>query len=336
MAILVTGGGGYIGSHMTRSLHEDPEAEVVVLDSLERGRAAAIPSGVPVIRDDLGSSERLVALLRRHAIESICHFAGYAIVSESVRCPERYFEANTARSANLILAARQAGVREFVFSSTAAVYGTSEELPIREDAPARPLSPYGLSKLMVEQLLDRWADGSDLRCVSLRYFNVAGAGYGTGEAHEPESHLIPCLLQAAARGERARVFGTDFPTPDGTCIRDYVHVVDLVHGHQAALRYLREGGASTAMNLGSGRPASVREVIAAVQEVTGRDLEVEDCPPRPGDPPILVADVAKAATALCWRPRLSLLDAVASAWDWIRSPTPVEPRARRCAPLAPL
>jgi len=316
--ILVTGGAGYIGSHAAKALAR-AGYEPVSYDNLGRGHRTAVRWG-PLVEGDLADRALLVATLRRHKIAAVMHFAAFAYVGESVEQPALYFRNNVANSLSLLEAMDEAGVRHIVFSSTCATYGLPDQMPIAEDAPQRPVNPYGESKLMIERMLHWLGPARGLRHVALRYFNAAGADPAgeAGEDHDPETHLIPLVLMAAL-GRRAAIdiYGTDYPTPDGTAIRDYIHVQDLADAHVLALAHLLKGGDSVALNLGTGSGHSVRAVIEAAERVTGRAIARRETARRPGDPPILVADARKAKAVLGWTPQLSGLDdIIASAWAW--------------------
>jgi UDP-arabinose 4-epimerase len=317
-AVLVTGGAGYIGSHACKALARAGYAPVV-LDNLVYGHREAVRWG-PLVEGDLGDRHLVAATLKRFDIAAVMHFAAFAYVGESMTKPELYFANNVVNSLGLIEAMREAGVRRIVFSSTCATYGVPDRVPIGEDMPQRPVNPYGESKLMVERML-HWAGvAHGLQHLSLRYFNAAGADPEgeIGEHHEPETHLIPLVLDAATR-RRAQidVYGTDYPTPDGSAIRDYIHVTDLAEAHVLALGRLERGGTDTALNLATGTGHSVREVIAAAERVTGKRIPVREAPRRPGDPPALVADAARARAVLHWTPSHSALETIlATAWAW--------------------
>jgi UDP-glucose-4-epimerase GalE len=316
--VLVTGGAGYIGSHAAKALAQSGY-EPVVLDNLARGHREAVRWG-PLIEGDLADRALLRDSLRRFEIVAVMHFAAYAYVGESMTKPELYFSNNVVNSLNLLEAMRECGVRRFVFSSTCATYGIPDAVPIREEMPQRPINPYGESKLMVERLLHWYGTAHGFAHMALRYFNAAGADVDgeIGEHHEPETHLIPLVLDAAlGRRPHIEIFGTDYPTPDGTAIRDYIHVSDLAVAHVLALKHLQQGGASGALNLATGRGHSVREVIAAAERVTKRTILRRESERRAGDPPALVADAGRAGTLLGWTPRLSDLETiVATAWRW--------------------
>jgi UDP-glucose 4-epimerase len=317
MAILVTGGAGYIGSVTVERLLAKGE-QVVVLDDLVRGHQAALPAGIPLYQGKIGDRDLVARIAREHSLESCIHFAALIEVGESVVDPAKYFENNTGQGIALVGALVQLGVRRVVFSSTAAVYGDPEKIPIPEESRKWPKNPYGWSKLFMEQLLDAYDRAYGLKFVALRYFNASGATERCGEDHRPESHLIPNVLAAALGQHQAiRVFGNQYPTPDGTPIRDYIHVVDLADAHIQALEYLRSGGASDFLNLGSGRGFSVLEVIECVRQVTGKDIPLRMEAPRPGDPARLVADPSRAKAVLSWEPAVSDLPSIVrSAWGW--------------------
>jgi UDP-glucose-4-epimerase GalE len=317
-AILVTGGAGYVGSHACKALAAAGHAPVAY-DNLSRGHRELVRWG-PLEVGDLADRARLDEVFARHRPAAVMHFAALAYVGESVQDPALYYRNNVGGTLELVEATRRAGVAAFVFSSTCSTYGVPERMPIDEDTPQRPINPYGATKLAIERMLADYGAAYGLRSVSLRYFNAAGCDPDgeTGELHDPETHLIPRVLMAAAGEiEHVAVFGTDYPTPDGTCLRDYVHVADLAAGHVQALDYLARGGATAAVNLGTGRGFSVREVIAAAGEVTGRRIPVREAPRRPGDPPVLVADPARARRLLGFAPRYTeLAPIVATAWRW--------------------
>jgi len=319
LKILVTGGAGYIGSHTVYHLLRE-QYDVVVVDNLSRGHRHNVPPGR--LRElSLGDTEALTRLCVEEKFDAVVHFAAFIAVGESTREPESYFANNVGGTLSLLTAMREADIRRLVFSSTAAVYGTPETVPIPEDAPFAPLSPYGESKVTVERILG-WLDTySGLRSIALRYFNACGAepDSGLGEEHEPETHLIPLLFRAIRSGKPITIFGDDYDTPDGTCIRDYIHVSDLASAHILALNSLLGGGASSAMNVGTGEGHSVWEVVRAVEEVTGEKVPYEIGERRAGDPPVLVADSRKLQRELGWGPRYtSLRDIVATAWEFER------------------
>ena len=320
MSILVTGGAGYIGSHMVHELADAGE-RIVVLDNLSTGFDWAIAAGVPLILGDTGDQNLVGQIVREHKIESIIHFAASAIVPDSVRDPLDYYKNNTVNSRALIETAIKNRVRHFIFSSTCAVYGNPAQVPVTEDTLAAPISPYGSSKLMTEIMLRDAGTALDLRYVILRYFNVAGADPNcrTGQSSKNATHLIKVAVEAAL-GLRPKldIYGSDYPTPDGTCIRDYIHVSDLVRAHSEALRYLRAGGSSVRLNCGYGHGFSVREVVDMVKRVSGIDFKVEIAPRRPGDPAQIVAASDRARAMLGWTPHyddLGTIVAHALAWE---------------------
>lgn len=313
--ILVTGGAGYIGSH-TRYFLEKSGHSVVVVDDLSRGFEDAVPAGT-LHRIDTRDTQKLIALLRQERIEAVIHFAAYASVGESTERPELYFSNNVCGSLSLFEAMLETGVKRLVFSSTAAAYGISTKVPIPEQEPYAPINPYGESKVMVEKILE-WLDRCrEFRSIRLRYFNACGAepASGLGERHDPETHLIPLLLRAIQTGKPITLFGDDYPTPDGTCIRDYIHVSDLAAAHILAIEHLLRGGKSDVFNVGTGAGQSVKEVLAAVEKVTGKKVPHTIGPRREGDPPSLVADSRKLQNALGWRPERADLERIVSdAW----------------------
>jgi UDP-glucose 4-epimerase len=317
MAILVTGGSGYIGSVTVECLLAKGE-QVVVLDDLARGHRAALPADIPLYQGKTGDRELVARIAREHTLDSCIHFAALIEVGESVLDPAKYFENNVGHGIALIGELIRAGVRDFVFSSTAAVYGDPEQIPIPEESRKWPRNPYGWSKQFIEQLLAAYDTAYGMKFIALRYFNAAGATEKCGEDHRPESHLIPNVLAAALGLQKMiRVFGNNYPTPDGTPIRDYIHVADLAEAHIRALDHLRSGGHSDYLNLGTGKGYSVLEVINCAREVTGRDIPVQIEPPRPGDPARLIADHTKAASLLGWEPvKSDLRSMVQSAWNW--------------------
>lgn len=320
MAILVTGGAGYIGSVMVDQLVERGE-QVVVLDDVSRGHHGALDESVPFYKGQTGDRELVGRVCREHAVEACIHFAALAYVGESVAEPKLYFDNNVAQGLALLDALLAAGVGRFVFSSTCATYGEPVRVPIDEGHPQSPVNPYGWSKFFMEKILQAYDRAYGLKFVALRYFNAAGATARRGEQHEPETHLIPNVLAAAAgKLPFVSVFGGDYPTPDGTCIRDYIHVTDLCSAHTLALEHLRRGGASEFINLGNGHGYSVLEVIETARRVTGRAVEVRMEQARAGDPARLVADASKARAVLGWRTEYPELEAIiGTAWDWHRT-----------------
>ncbi len=316
--VLVVGGGGYIGSHMVDMLL-GKGFDVTVLDNFSTGYRDALVGG-DLVEGDLGDEAVVNAVFERYDIDAVMHFAAFIEVGESVRDPGKYYRNNFSRTQVLLDAMVRHGVNNFIFSSTAAVYGMPQAIPIAEDHPLSPINPYGRSKLVVEWLLDDYTRAHGLRFATLRYFNAAGADPQTrlGERHEPESHLIPLVLQAASgRRDGITVFGRDYDTPDGTCIRDYVHIVDLCSAHELALQALLDGKQAGVFNLGNGQGFSVQQVIDTVREVTGRDFTVQDGERRPGDPSRLVADSSRAIRELGWKPAYAdLATMVDHAWRW--------------------
>ncbi len=319
--VLVAGGAGYIGSHACKALSSAGYLPVTY-DNLVYGHEPAVRWG-PFERGDILDRGRLDDVLSRHKPEAVMHFAAFTYVGESVSDPGKYYRNNVAGSLTLMEAARDHGIRRFVFSSTAAVYGIPASVPIREDAPQNPINPYGASKLMVEGMLKDFDAAHALRSIALRYFNAAGADLDaeTGECHDPETHLIPLVLDAAlGRRPHITIFGADYPTPDGTCIRDYIHVSDLADAHVKALQALEGGAPSSAYNLGNGRGFSVREVIDTAERVTGLEVPTKRGDRRPGDPARLVSDASKARHDLGWEPQIARLDQIIrSAWAWHQS-----------------
>tara|TARA_R110002072_G_scaffold49863_6_gene134971 strand:+ start:1848 stop:2855 length:1008 start_codon:yes stop_codon:yes gene_type:complete len=317
--LLVTGGAGYVGSHVCEALAAQGH-EVVVYDSLVQGHRRAVKWG-PLIEGDLLEQSKLHRLFQTHDFAAVLHFAALSCVGDSVRDPGAYYQNNVTGSLNLLRAMTQAGVGKLVFSSTAAVYGAPEQLPLTEESPLAPINPYGASKVMVEQILRDFDRAVGLRSVALRYFNAAGASASgqIGEDHRPETHLLPLAIEAAlGRHADFKLFGQDYPTADGTAMRDYVHVEDLARAHLLALDYLLAGGGSQIFNLGAGQATSVRELLAMVGEMVGAPVPYRRAPRRAGDPPVLLADCQKAADILGWKATGSLRDIVASALAWQR------------------
>jgi len=315
LRILVTGGAGYVGGTVAQ-LMLDQGHQVVIYDNLCHAHRSMIPAEAEFVEGDLADRAAMEKLLHT-GIDGVMHFAALIEAGESMQKPEIYFRNNTASTLTLLEAMLATGVQRLVFSSTAAVYGEPESTPIREDAPLRPTNAYGESKLLVEHMLGWLNRIHGFRYTSLRYFNVAGAIEGRGEAHEPESHIIPLILDVAlGRRQSIKVFGRDYPTPDGTCIRDYIHVQDLARAHLLALEALKERD-KLIYNLGNGVGFSVREVIESARRVTGHPIPVEECPRRPGDPAVLIASSEKIGAELGWKPKYSILDEIIeSAWTW--------------------
>ena len=320
MNVLVTGGAGYIGSVTVEALRARGD-KVVVADNLSTGHEAALFEDVPFHRLDLHDMRGLAEVLEGHEIEAVVHFAAFSLVGESVQNPEKYMHNNVGGTIALLSAMLAAGVRRLVFSSSAATYGEPEAVPITEDQRTVPTNPYGLTKRFMEQVMETYDEPFGLRSVCLRYFNAAGASPNRGEDHRPESHLIPLVLQVAlGQREKISIFGTDYDTPDGTCVRDYIHVLDLADAHMRALDYLAAGGDSIKCNLGNGDGHSVRRVIDVCRDVTGHAIRAEESPRRPGDPSKLVASALRAREILGWSPQKGDLKTIVSdAWDWHRA-----------------
>ncbi len=322
MGILVTGGAGYIGSHVVKELGEKGY-DVVVVDNLSKGYEKAVLHGKLEV-GDLSDRDFLSKVFKKYNIEAVIHFAAFIEVGESVKEPVKYYKNNTGNTLNLLETMLDNNVDKFIFSSTAAVYGNPVKVPIPETEEIKPINPYGQSKAFVEQILKDLSQSKNLKYVSLRYFNASGADPSglIGERHHPESHLIPLILKTA-KGEREsiKIFGTDYPTPDGTCIRDYIHVSDLADVHILALEHLLNGGSSEVFNCGYGHGYSVREVIETAKKVTGIDFKVEEVERRPGDPAVLVADSKKLKEKLKWFPKFDdLTYIIKTAWEWEKNP----------------
>ncbi len=319
MKVLVVGGAGYIGSHCVRQLLEAGH-QPVILDNLVYGHRKAVAEGVPFYDVSLGDKEKVKDILESEAIELVMHFAAYCYVGESVTAPLKYYENNFVETLRLLEAMLDAGVTKFVFSSTCATFGVPERLPMTEDLPQAPINPYGQTKLDVENLLKSLAHAHGLSFAAFRYFNAAGASEdgSIGEDHDPETHLIPLVIDAATgKRENIKIFGTDYDTPDGTCLRDYVHVDDLSRAHIAVFDKLDQPGAQYFYNLGTGTPNSVREVIAAVEKATGKKVPVVEVERRAGDPPALYADSTKAKQELGWVVKFDTIDKIVeTAWRW--------------------
>jgi UDP-glucose 4-epimerase len=319
--VLVTGGAGYIGSHAVRALRADGHT-VVVLDDLSAGHAEAVPPDVPLVQRPIHDRAGVTAAMREHRIDSVMHFAAWLVVPDSVRDPLRYYDNNVVGSLALLGAMVDAGVTRLVFSSTCAVYGEPDMVPIVETLPLRPINAYGETKLAIERALGHVERAHGLRWIALRYFNAAGAHPdGTiGEDHAPEIHVIPRAIQAATGGEPLQVFGDDYPTPDGTCLRDYIHVCDLAEAHVRALAALERGAPSGAFNAGTGRPHSVRDIIDVVTRVVGAPVRWSVVPRRPGDPAALYAASERLQRELGWRPQFPELEQIVQhAWQWHRA-----------------
>lgn len=331
--ILVTGGAGYIGSHTAKFLIENGY-NVVVLDNLSLGKDGAIEqlehiaeknnSKFKFYKVDLADTSSVGGILKDNKIDAVVHFAAYSLVGESVKDPMKYYINNTGKTAMLLNEMIKANVKKIVFSSTAATYGNPDETPIKETTPQNPINPYGSSKLMIEKMMDDEDKANDLKSIRLRYFNVAGAATdgALGEAHDPETHLIPNVLKplTMGNGNTFKLFGTNYPTPDGTCVRDYIHVEDLARAHYLALEKLFDGGETSVYNLGSGKGYSVKEVYDTCCKVTGKEIPLEIQGPREGDPPTLIASNEKAEKELGFKPEKTLEDMISTAWNWIKNP----------------
>jgi len=328
--VLVTGGAGYIGSHAARALRREGY-DVLIYDNLSTG-FDFLAQGFELIHGDIRDSKTLIPALQR--ADAVMHFAAHCYVGESVQNPRKYFDNNVEAALSLLNSCVDAGIKRFVFSSTCAVYGTPAKIPITEDTPRLPVNPYGVSKMFFERALEAYSDAYGLRYASLRYFNAAGADEegGIGECHDPETHLIPLALEAAAgNGGELQVFGNDYPTPDGTCVRDYIHVNDLASAHVKALQHLANAGTSFAANLGTGEGYSVMEILGAIEKITGKKVPHRIVGRRAGDPPSLVADPSRAQKLLQWKATRSLSDIIATAWQWRRE---ASNRPRQQAPCA--
>lgn len=317
MGVLVTGGAGYIGSVAVDDLAKRGET-VVVLDNLVYGHREAVADGVPFYEGSIGNKELIKKIVAEHKIDACMHYSAYAYVGESVEQPAKYYENNFVETLHLLDALRDNGVHRFIFSSTCATYGVPQYVPIDEKHPQWPINPYGWTKLMVERALADYDHAYGLKYVALRYFNAAGASECCGEDHDPETHLIPLVLKAAmGKIANVKVFGTDYDTPDGTAVRDYIHISDLSSAHLLALDHLRAGKESEFINLGNGNGYSVKQVIDTARKVTGKDVPFENAPRRAGDPPQLVGDSRKAREVLGWKPQFAELEEIIeSAWAW--------------------
>jgi UDP-glucose 4-epimerase len=319
MKILVVGGAGYIGSHCVKMLLKSTHQPVVV-DNLVYGHKAALKEGVPFYNENLGNKEAIKKILKEESIDAVMHFAAYAYVGESVENPLKYYLNNVVATLHLLEAMLEVGVKKFVFSSTCATYGNPKTLPIKEDAPQHPINPYGQTKLDVENALKALAFSDGLSFAALRYFNAAGAAIdgSIGEDHSPETHLIPVIFETLlGKRDHICIFGTDYPTPDGTCLRDYIHVDDLARAHIRALEKLEPSGKQLFINLGTGKPYSVREIIKTIEAVTGKTVLVKEAPRRAGDPPALYADPSLAQKTLGWKPECSDIETIVrTAWTW--------------------
>jgi len=316
--ILIVGGAGYIGSHLNKEMSKKGY-EVVVFDNLSYGHKDFVKWGT-FERGDLGNIRDIRAVFKKYRIDAVMHFAAFTYVGESVEDPQKYYLNNVRNTLNLLQVMLEENVKHFVFSSTCATYGNPLEIPITENHPQNPINPYGRGKLIVEQVLKDYSDAYGFKYTSLRYFNAAGADPDgeIGELHDPETHLIPLILDVAA-GKRVdvKIFGTDYDTPDGTCIRDYIHVTDLADAHILALKYLQDGGKSDFFNLGNGNGFSVKEVIETAKMVTGKDIKAAETERRPGDPSVLVGSSLKAKEVLKWKPQYDdLFKIIETAWNW--------------------
>ncbi len=322
MKVLVAGGAGYIGSHCVRQLIAAGH-QPVVLDNYVFGHAAAVPKNIPAYTGELGDEAQVLDILHKEDIELVMHFAAYAYVGESVENPLKYYQNNFVATLSLLKVMLEANVKKFVFSSTCATYGIPERLPITEDLPQHPINPYGQTKLDVENALKALSHAHGISFAAFRYFNAAGAAEdgSIGEDHDPETHLIPVIFQTLlGQREQIKIFGTDYPTPDGTCLRDYVHVDDLSRAHIAAFPKLDTPGIGLFYNLGTGKPYSVREVIQAIESVTRRKVPVVEAERRPGDPPSLYADSSLAQKELNWKILYDSIEAIVeTAWKWHRN-----------------
>lgn len=315
--ILVSGGAGYIGSHMVRYMLKAGYAPVV-LDNLVYGHKEALPAEVPLYVGDIGDRALVKKICRDHHVTAAMHFSAYAYVGESVTDPAKYYDNNFVKTLAFLNALRESGVDYFIFSSTCATYGATDQASLSEAHPQNPINPYGMTKLMVEKALADYARAYGFKYVALRYFNAAGADDTgeIGESHEPETHLIPLALRTLYKDTSLQLFGTDYPTPDGTCVRDYIHVNDLADAHLRALEYLFKTKTSNFFNLGSENGYSVREIIAMCEKVSGKKVRYTEAPRRPGDPPVLVADATKAREVLGWKTQYSLEKIISTAWAW--------------------
>ena len=317
--ILITGGAGYIGSHMTHYLVSQGcnPGDLVIFDNLQYGHKEYVPDGVHFVEGDLLNQEHIKKVFNDFNIHVVYHFAAYAYVYESMQNPDKYFRNNILGGLNLLESMRTHNCTKIIFSSTCATYGIPEEIPITEDTPQKPVNPYGESKLMFEKILKWYDEIYRIKSASLRYFNVGGADFGIGEKHDPETHIIPLRIYAAlGHNEHVNIFGTDYKTPDGTCIRDYIHITDLVDGHLKAYNYLEQGNVSDAMNLGTGNGTSVREIVDWVRKISGLNFSVTETKKRAGDPAVLIASPQKTRDLLGWRATKNIKDIIQSAWNW--------------------
>ncbi len=322
MKVLVTGGAGYIGSHFVKYLIQN-SYDVVVFDNLSRGHLEAVHPKAEFENVDILDFPKLTSTLKKYDIDACVHFAAFAYVGESVEKPDIYYTNNVVGSLNLIKALTNAEVKKFVFSSTCSVYGNDVKIPISESQPANPINPYAQTKLIIEKILNDFENAYGLKYAALRYFNAAGADEEgeLGESHDPEPHLIPLVLQTAlGKRDKIFIFGDDYPTPDGTCIRDYIHIQDLADAHLRALNYLESENKSLIVNLGTGDGYSVKEIIETARKITGKEIPAEVTGRRPGDPPALVADNSKAEKILGWKPKRKIDEIITTAWRWHQNP----------------
>ncbi len=318
MSVLVTGGAGYVGSHTVKLLDEKGY-DVVVFDNLSRGHIESLPKNAKFENIDLLNSPRLKEDIKKYNIDAVIHFAALAYVGESVERPDLYYTNNVIGSLNLLNVLKENEIKKFIFSSTCSLYGNPKKIPISENQKENPINPYAKTKYVIENMLKDFDSSFGIRFVSLRYFNAAGASFDSciGESHDPETHLIPLVLYAAlGKRDKVVIFGDDYETADGTCIRDYVHVDDLAEAHVKALEYLEENHGSSIINLGSGKGYSVKEVVDIAREVTNITFDMEVSGRRPGDPAVLIADNKKARQVLNWQPKFDLYDIIKSAWNW--------------------
>lgn len=323
LKILVTGGAGYIGSHFVRLMIKESFNDIVVLDNLSRGHREALPNKTPLVNIDLKDSRALKEFLSSHKFDIVIHFAAYAYVNESVINPSLYYFNNVIGSLNLIDAAMQHGCSKFIFSSTCSVYGSTIDLPIEESHKVKPINPYARTKAAIENILEDFEKAHDIKYISLRYFNAAGAHLSgeIGESHDPETHLIPLVLQTASgKKDKLLIYGDDYDTKDGTCVRDFIHVSDIAEAHFGALNYLTRINKSEIINLGTGMGFSILDIINKSSEVTNRKINYEFSLRREGDPAVLIADNKKAQQLLGWKPKHDIYDIINSAWQWSLNP----------------
>ena len=316
--ILITGGAGYIGSHMVRFLIDkgiNPK-NIIIFDNLSTGNKEFIPKEVIFKKGDLKNKEDLKKVFEKNKIDFVIHFAALSSVGESMKYPEKYFENNVVGGLNLLNIMEENGVKKIINSSTAALYGIPKKIPITEDVEKNPINPYGESKLIFEKLLEWYSKIYNIKYVALRYFNVVGAGFGIGEKHVPETHLFPLLLDSIVENKTFKIFGNDYSTKDGTCERDYVHVLDLVNAHYLALKYLEEGRESEKINIGTGKGESIKTIINIAEEVIGKKINYEIKERREGDPPVLIADNNKSKEILNWNSEKTIEDSIKDAYEW--------------------